>query len=81
MKRKHLRFQKSKYNEPVYWVMGRGVGFLGDISWKSRWKQWVFEPLEDSFWSEDCLEAVVVFLHKLNREQPMGGPHAKKKVK
>ena len=69
MKPEHLRFIPCKDEDHYIVRSGRGYA-LGQIYRKARWKTFVFEPLDDTFWSPDCLEAVAAFLKKVNKREP-----------
>ena len=68
MKREHIWFHRCE-SDGHYLVRAKRKGDpLGEVYWHTRWKTWVFEPLDDSYWSADCLEAVVQFLKELNAQ-------------
>lgn len=68
MKSKHLQFTACK--DEGHWLVFGKVELLGQIYWKIGWRAFVFEPLDSTFWSADCLEAVAAFLRKINARRP-----------
>jgi len=42
---------------------------LGSIKWNARWRQYVFNPSNTTFWSAGCLLGVIEFLKKINKEE------------
>jgi hypothetical protein len=42
---------------------------LGEIYYKKRWKKHVFAPLDNSEWSSDCLEPIIIFLKDLDKKR------------
>lgn len=42
--------------------------FLGSIYWYGPWRQYIFEPSDSTLWHKGCLQDVVEFLDKVNRE-------------
>lgn len=41
---------------------------LGYIKFRGAWRQFVFEPSCNTFWSHGCLEQIVEFLKKQNKK-------------
>ena len=41
---------------------------LGIIKFSGAWRQYIFEPDSETGWSAGCLQGVVDFLHKINKE-------------
>ena len=45
-------------------------GVLGYVDWYSRWKSYVFNSMGEAvIFSADCLEEIVKFLKRLNKER------------
>ena len=42
---------------------------LGMIKWYGPWRQYIFEPLHDTFYSWDCLETISNYIKKLMDER------------
>ena len=40
---------------------------LGAIKWSGKWRQFVFEPDNDTIWSKGCLEIINQFLDDKNK--------------
>lgn len=41
---------------------------LGIIQFNGAWRQFVFMPQEDTYWSKSCLERINEFMDKLNKD-------------
>jgi len=44
-------------------------GTLGFIEWYGPWRQYVFTPLEECVFNNDCLSEIATFLTDLNARQ------------
>lgn len=42
---------------------------LGFILWESRWRQYVFCPSENSEFNNGCLDTIIQFMDRLNKEK------------
>ena len=42
---------------------------LADISWYTRWRQYVFDPNLGTVWNDRCLKDVVAFLKSENEKR------------
>jgi hypothetical protein len=42
---------------------------LGNISWYSGWRQYTFMPARETEFNDGCLEAIIAFLKRLNKEK------------
>lgn len=42
--------------------------YLGGIKFNDRWRQYVFEPHNDTIWSWECMIGIVKFLQEINRK-------------
>lgn len=69
---KHLEFAiiaelpKTK----VFSVKNKDNGTtLGTIRWHGAWRQYVFEPVQETIWSSDCLQDLTDYLKKLKEER------------
>jgi hypothetical protein len=64
-----FRWIGSKPKTRIYGVYSLETrGKLGEIHWYGPWRQYVFAPNGDTVWHKGCLEDVVAFLDKVNRE-------------
>lgn len=48
--------------EGVYIIHGRSGAPLGYVEWYKPWKQYVFQPQQDTEFSPDCLRALAKFM-------------------
>ena len=56
--------KKPKTN--VYNVISTSRGdLLGQIYWYPQWRQYIFEPNDDTIWNRICLREVITFLQNL----------------
>ena len=72
MKGKYLEFRVigEKPKTKVYGVFETRTGdLIGTIYWWGRWRQYVFEPDEETIWSWDCLQTISEFIKKLMDER------------
>jgi hypothetical protein len=40
--------------------------YLGSIKFNPRWRQYVFNPEKDTFWSSGCMKNIMIFIDKMN---------------
>jgi hypothetical protein len=73
--KKTFDYHKKKWvNRKTFWYGIRKnsksglMEILGIIRFNGAWRQFVFEPQPDTFWSKGCLEKINEFLDKLNKE-------------
>lgn len=63
--------QDKKRKTPIYIVRKDSSSsmaeFLGLIKFSGRWRQFVFYPDNETFWSYGCLEIINKFLLKVNK--------------
>ena len=70
---KFIRFEKKEdltINDTLD-VYNHKHQYLGWLSYMDEWKknkQWIFNPAEDSFFTEGCLLEIVMKLRKLNKK-------------
>ena len=67
---KYMRFeltgQKPKTN--IYTIFNKKSDEeLGEISWYSYWRQYVFEPAYDCLFNHTCLKEISEFLTEINK--------------
>jgi hypothetical protein len=66
---KYITFKLAKKQNPktkVYNVISVSDGDpIGQIKWYSPWSQYCFFPDEDSRWSANCMDAIIVFIREL----------------
>lgn len=73
MAKKYIRF--NEVNNPgkktrIFEVINlSGDYILGFIHWYTAWRQYIFEPLENTVYSSDCLIEIQNEIKKLNYEQ------------
>lgn len=70
----HLKFNiiEDKPKTKVYDVVSEhDLTFLGRIYWYGAWRQYVFEPNRDvpTIWSDDCINELYKFIHKLKESR------------
>ena len=41
---------------------------LGMIRFSGAWRQFIFEPSSDTYWSHSCLDQISGFLKEINKE-------------
>jgi len=42
---------------------------IGRIEWFGSWRQYVFEPVNETIWSQGCLQQIIDFLQELKSER------------
>ena len=47
----------------------RTAVFLGEIKWYGPWRQYCFEPRQNTIFNKTCLQDIVDVLQTLNEEQ------------
>lgn len=73
MIKKYIRF--NEVNNPgkktrIYEVINlSGDYILGFIHWYTAWRQYIFEPMDNTVYSHGCLEDIQNELKRLNYEQ------------
>ncbi len=51
-------------------VVNKSSGFnLGDIFWYGSWRQYIFEPSTTTIYNNGCLEVIMNFLTRINKEK------------
>ena len=72
---KHLNMVDKGFISPyskkthLYYVYGFRDAFLGTIYWKNGWRQYVFEPVEYTIHSHDCLLELSQYLKQLMEDR------------
>lgn len=62
---------EEKPKTGIYHVYSKESGdYLGKIYWYAPWRQYVFAPQKETFWSMGCIEQVSVFLDDLMTKRP-----------
>jgi len=68
MSKTYIKFEPIAGTEKAYLIKNlKGGQLLGSVEWYSPWRQWIFASLEDSVWSDSCLEEVQVFMRGLKK--------------
>jgi hypothetical protein len=60
-----LKFKK--FGEGNWWVYNHKGEILGSIAYHSRWKRFVFEPDDTTFFDAECLLKIIEKLNKLQK--------------
>lgn len=42
---------------------------LGVIEWYYAWRQYIFQPVEGSIYNNGCLNTIIEFINRLNKEK------------
>jgi len=42
---------------------------LGELKWYGAWRQYIFEPINNSFYNNGCLRTIIDFLDRINKEK------------
>ena len=71
----HLKFtrrnkhkgKKTNIYNVIKVMMDRPNEHLGIIKWNGAFRKYWFEPINDTGWSDDCLDLVSAFLKKVNK--------------
>lgn len=58
------RRKRSPLDKPII-LHERPPEVLGQIYWYGPWRQYIFEPLEETIWSKGCMQQVQDFLKEL----------------
>ena len=70
---KHLEFQEFENKDKktrIFRVNSMYDGlYLGMIRWHTGWRQYIFEPFENTFYSWDCLKDLSDFIKNLMEER------------
>lgn len=53
---------------PVLTIYSKEGYNLGEIRWYGAWRKFCFYPNEDTIWDNKCLEEIVSFLNKYNKD-------------
>ena len=40
---------------------------IGEIKWHGAWRQYIFEPINNSFYNNGCLKSILTFLDRINK--------------
>ena len=75
MAKQYIRFDitAEKPKTKVWVVSSISSGDqLGTIAWSGPWRQYVFDPEDDTTWSWDCLRTVQEFLRSQTEKQKAG---------
>ena len=73
MNKKYIKFKliEEKPKTNVYLVCKTDGNELGKIYWHCTWRQYVFEPYEDTIWSLGCLQHICEFLKGLKKDKKL----------
>ena len=65
------KWRKKKIKTNIYAIRRNDdtglASYLGGIKWSGRWRQYVFEPKQDTMWNWSCLRGIIDFLVKINK--------------
>jgi len=68
----HLHEQKPKTQ--VWLVVNKSSHItLGQIKWYGAWRQYIFVPINNSIYNDGCLQVIIEFIGKLNKERMIKG--------
>lgn len=59
----------EKRKTKIYKINNNDNEFLGIISWGTGFRKYCFYPNNDTMYSADCLEDIIKFIEKLERER------------
>ena len=68
----YVKFElaEKKPKTEVYNVLSKAEGnLLGRIFWYWAWRQYVFEPNQNTIWSRGCQSEVTAFLNELMEQR------------
>lgn len=66
-----LHEKRAKTN--TYFVMNiKSENILGYVRWYGAWRQYIFEPCEETLYNTGCLSDISIWLKRLNKEQKRG---------
>jgi hypothetical protein len=55
-------------------VINKASGIaIAKIEWYFPWRQYIFESINNSFYNNGCLQAILTFMNKLNKEKVLTG--------
>ena len=71
MVKKYLNFMviEEKPKTKVYSVNKEDGSRLGIIYWYGAWRQYIFQPTEDTIWNTGCLKEIINFIEALMRKR------------
>ncbi len=67
----YIQFEiRSDTGKTQSWAVINKSGFysLGLITWYAVWRQYIFQPTENSEYNATCLDAISAFIKRLNGE-------------
>jgi hypothetical protein len=64
-----VKLSKTEKTKMVVVISAHDNEVLGRIAWYGKWRCYVFHPLPDIIWSDDCLEELSKYIRNLNMEQ------------
>ena len=69
---KYIKFLLSE-NKPKtqkWLVINKSSGYsIAVIQWYSSWRQYILEPMATSIYNDGCLETIITFMKRLNKEK------------
>ena len=70
----HLTFEENSewQGKTKKWFIHNEKECIGEIKWNGGWRQYVFDPVEDTIWSWDCLKEVHEFIKSRMDERKHG---------
>lgn len=69
MSKKYLGFNEIKsVNKTKVFLVKSGDVTIGSVSWYSQWRKYCFFPYEKVLFDASCLQEIIDFLDKTNKE-------------
>lgn len=66
----YYMYEKKGYKTYFIQVSNKQFGdILGEIKWYSRWRRYVFYPLNDTLFDSECLKDIISYIDNLMRER------------
>ena len=71
---KHLRFEDKGFTKSgkthIYHIFSAfDDTYLGEISWFSQWRQYIYDPVAHVIWSHECLLELSQYIKKLMEDR------------
>lgn len=66
----YFELMKQKPKTQSWAVINKSSQFyLGVIEWYYAWRQYIFTPVEGSIYNNGCLQTIIEFINRLNKEK------------
>ena len=69
---KYIQFElMSDTGKTQHWIcVNKASGSnLGNIQWYGAWRQYTFRPSAETEFNNSCLDSIIAFLNRLNKEK------------